>query len=105
MERAHRIGQTKPVRVYRLVVRASVEERMVSRAHKKLFLNEMVAEREEEAEQGGKADGNGGLGDLGDDGAEGEGEEACRVEGGGGGGGGPGGGDGEGGIEHGVGKG
>lgn len=44
MERAHRIGQTKPVRVYRLVCRGSVEERMVSRAEKKLFLNAMVAE-------------------------------------------------------------
>ena len=29
MERAHRIGQTKPVRVFRLVCRGSVEERMV----------------------------------------------------------------------------
>jgi len=48
MERAHRIGQTKPVTVYRLVVRKSVEERMVSRAHKKLFLNEMVAEKRAE---------------------------------------------------------
>ena len=48
MERAHRIGQTKPVTVYRLVVRKSVEERMVSRAHKKLFLNEMVAEKRQE---------------------------------------------------------
>lgn len=46
MERAHRIGQTKPVRVYRLVCRGSVEERMVSRAEKKLFLNAMVAERQ-----------------------------------------------------------
>ena len=44
MERAHRIGQIKPVRVYRLVCRGSVEERMVSRAEKKLFLNAMVAE-------------------------------------------------------------
>lgn len=44
MERAHRIGQTKPVRVFRLVCRGSVEERMVSRADKKLFLNAMVAE-------------------------------------------------------------
>lgn len=42
MERAHRIGQTKPVRVYRLVCGGSVEERMVSRAEKKLFLNAMV---------------------------------------------------------------
>ncbi|CAN0475719.1 unnamed protein product, partial [Discosporangium mesarthrocarpum] len=45
MERAHRIGQTKPVRIYRLVCRGSVEERMVSRAEKKLYLNAMVAER------------------------------------------------------------
>lgn len=44
MERAHRIGQTKPVRVFRLVCRGSVEERMISRAEKKLFLNAMVAE-------------------------------------------------------------
>jgi SNF2 family DNA or RNA helicase len=47
MERAHRIGQTKPVRIFRLVVRKSVEERMVSRAHKKLFLNDMVAEKQQ----------------------------------------------------------
>lgn len=46
MERAHRIGQKKPVRVFRLVCRGSVEERMVSRAEKKLFLNAMVAERD-----------------------------------------------------------
>jgi superfamily II DNA or RNA helicase len=44
MERAHRIGQTKPVRVFRLVCQGSVEERMVNRAEKKLFLNAMVAE-------------------------------------------------------------
>lgn len=30
MERAHRIGQTKPVKVYRLVCSGSVEQRMVS---------------------------------------------------------------------------
>ena len=48
MERAHRIGQTKPVRVYRLICRGSVEERMLSRAEKKLFLNAMVAEASED---------------------------------------------------------
>lgn len=52
MERAHRIGQTKPVRVFRLVCRGSVEERMVSRAEKKLFLNAMVAEADDEDEAG-----------------------------------------------------
>lgn len=50
MERAHRIGQTKPVRVFRLVCRGSVEERMVSRAEKKLFLNAMVAEMDPDQE-------------------------------------------------------
>ena len=44
MERCHRIGQTKPVRVFRLICRGSVEERMLGRAEKKLFLNAMVAE-------------------------------------------------------------
>ncbi len=48
MERAHRIGQTKPVRVFRLVCNGSVEERMVNRAEKKLYLNAMVAEAGEE---------------------------------------------------------
>jgi len=48
MERAHRIGQTKPVRIFRLVCSGSVEERMVNRAEKKLFLNAMVAEAGEE---------------------------------------------------------
>ncbi len=74
MERAHRIGQTKPVRVYRLVVKASVEERMASRAHKKLFLNEMVAEKDgvdpvsaASASASGKR-GKGALEDLADDG-------------------------------------
>ena len=45
MERSHRIGQTKPVRVYRLICSGSVEERMINRAGKKLFLNAMVAEK------------------------------------------------------------
>jgi hypothetical protein len=53
MERAHRIGQVKPVRVYRLVCSGSVEERMVSRAEKKLFLNAMVAETDPDEIEGG----------------------------------------------------
>jgi hypothetical protein len=53
MERAHRIGQVKPVRVYRLVCSGSVEERMVSRAEKKLFLNAMVAETDHDEIEGG----------------------------------------------------
>ncbi len=64
MERAHRIGQTKPVRVYRLLCRGSIEERMVSRASKKLFLNAMVAEKQQgtaDEDAGGNSVENGGL--------------------------------------------
>lgn len=42
MARVHRIGQTKPVHVYRLVSKGTVEERVVQRAQKKLFLDCMV---------------------------------------------------------------
>jgi len=42
MARVHRIGQTRPVHVYRLVSRGTVEERIVQRAQKKLFLDCMV---------------------------------------------------------------
>lgn len=42
MARVHRIGQTKPVHIYRLVASNSVEEMIVHRAQKKLFLDSMV---------------------------------------------------------------
>ena len=42
MARVHRIGQTKVVHIYRLVTVGSVEERIVQRAQKKLFLDGMV---------------------------------------------------------------
>jgi SWI/SNF-related matrix-associated actin-dependent regulator of chromatin subfamily A member 5 len=42
MARVHRIGQTKTVHVYRLVTKGSVEERIIQRAQKKLFLDGMV---------------------------------------------------------------
>ena len=42
MARVHRIGQTKTVHVYRLVIAGSVEERILQRAQKKLFLDGMV---------------------------------------------------------------
>jgi len=45
MDRAHRIGQKKPVTVYRLVTRDSVEERMLERAELKLRLDAMVIQR------------------------------------------------------------
>ena len=43
MARVHRIGQKKPVHVYRLVTAGTVEERMQQRAEKKLFLEQMVS--------------------------------------------------------------
>ena len=42
MARVHRIGQTKKVHVYRLVTPGTVEERIVQRAEKKLYLDKMV---------------------------------------------------------------
>jgi SWI/SNF-related matrix-associated actin-dependent regulator of chromatin subfamily A member 5 len=41
MARVHRIGQTKVVHVYRLVTAGTVEERIVQRAEKKLFLDQV----------------------------------------------------------------
>eukprot|EP01083_Nonionella_stella_P133653 406355_1 len=41
-DRAHRIGQTRPVHVYRLVTEGTVEERIVLRAEKKLYLDAVV---------------------------------------------------------------
>ena len=42
MARVHRIGQTKVVHVYRLVTAGTVEERLVQRAEKKLYLDQVV---------------------------------------------------------------
>jgi SWI/SNF-related matrix-associated actin-dependent regulator of chromatin subfamily A member 5 len=42
MARVHRIGQTKQVHIYRLVTGGTIEERIVARAQKKLFLDKMV---------------------------------------------------------------
>eukprot|EP01041_Mallomonas_annulata_P001867 gene1867-3622_t len=42
MARVHRIGQQKVVHVYRLVAGGTVEERIVQRAEKKLYLDQMV---------------------------------------------------------------
>lgn len=42
MARVHRIGQTKTVHIYRLVTAGTVEERIVQRAQKKLFLDSVV---------------------------------------------------------------
>jgi SWI/SNF-related matrix-associated actin-dependent regulator of chromatin subfamily A member 5 len=42
MARVHRIGQTKTVHVYRLLSAGTVEERVVERQEKKLYLDQMV---------------------------------------------------------------
>ena len=45
MDRAHRIGQKKQVRVFRLVTDRSVEEKIVERAERKLFLDAIVVQQ------------------------------------------------------------
>jgi SWI/SNF-related matrix-associated actin-dependent regulator of chromatin subfamily A member 5 len=42
MARVHRIGQTKTVHIYRLFSKDTVEERILLRADKKLYLDKMV---------------------------------------------------------------
>ncbi|KIY43532.1 hypothetical protein FISHEDRAFT_53398 [Fistulina hepatica ATCC 64428] len=45
MDRAHRIGQTKQVYVFRFVTEGSVEERMLERAAQKLRLDQLVIQQ------------------------------------------------------------
>ncbi|KAK3260468.1 hypothetical protein CYMTET_30573 [Cymbomonas tetramitiformis] len=47
-DRAHRIGQTKQVRVFRLVTESSVEERIVARAEQKMLLDALVVKKQSE---------------------------------------------------------
>eukprot|EP00767_Chilomastix_cuspidata_P000208 gnl/Chilomastix_cuspidata/1050.p1 GENE.gnl/Chilomastix_cuspidata/1050~~gnl/Chilomastix_cuspidata/1050.p1 ORF type:complete len:1023 (-),score=139.88 gnl/Chilomastix_cuspidata/1050:3387-6455(-) len=42
VDRAHRIGQTRPVNIYRLISAGSVEEKIFERARMKLHLDELV---------------------------------------------------------------
>ncbi|KIV99609.1 uncharacterized protein PV09_08784 [Verruconis gallopava] len=42
--RCHRIGQTKPVTIYKLCTSGSVEEQMLGRIHKKLYLSAKITE-------------------------------------------------------------
>jgi len=90
MARVHRIGQTKVVHVYRLVTAGSVEECIVQRQQRKLFLDNAVnrgstknAEAEEAAKKKDKKDKKraGGSGDDEEDGEEGD-EEEEEEEGG-----------------------
>ena len=44
-DRAHRIGQTRTVRVFRLITENTVEERIVERAEMKLHLDKIVIQQ------------------------------------------------------------
>eukprot|EP00760_Papus_ankaliazontas_P027526 PhM_4_TR3377/c0_g1_i1/m.4525/K19001/HELLS, DDM1; ATP-dependent DNA helicase len=45
MDRCHRLGQTRPVVVYRLIVRESVEEMILQRCEQKLRMQSVIIER------------------------------------------------------------
>lgn len=42
MDRAHRLGQKKPVQVFRFITEGTVEEKIIERAERKLFLDAAV---------------------------------------------------------------
>jgi SWI/SNF-related matrix-associated actin-dependent regulator of chromatin subfamily A member 5 len=55
MDRAHRIGQTKQVYVFRFITQDAVEERILERATQKLKLDQLVIQ-EGRAQQASKGE-------------------------------------------------
>jgi SWI/SNF-related matrix-associated actin-dependent regulator of chromatin subfamily A member 5 len=55
MDRAHRIGQTKQVYVFRFITQDAVEERILERATQKLRLDQLVIQ-EGRAQQAAKGE-------------------------------------------------
>jgi SWI/SNF-related matrix-associated actin-dependent regulator of chromatin subfamily A member 5 len=51
VDRAHRIGQKKPVQVFRFITEGTVEEKIIERADRKLFLDAAVIQQGRLAEQ------------------------------------------------------
>ncbi|KAL9180621.1 hypothetical protein ACHAXT_011074 [Thalassiosira profunda] len=54
MDRAHRLGQKKPVQVFRFISEGTVEEKIIERADRKLFLDAAVIQQGRLAEQNSK---------------------------------------------------
>ncbi|KAI9821510.1 MAG: hypothetical protein M1826_000632 [Phylliscum demangeonii] len=57
--RAHRLGQTKPVTVYKLCSQGTVEEQMMGRIQKKLYLSAKVTEAIRDIHSSGSGSGSG----------------------------------------------
>ena len=56
VDRAHRIGQKKPVQVFRFITEGTVEEKIIERADRKLFLDAAVIQQGRLAEQNAAVD-------------------------------------------------